>query len=158
MAAAAAATMAAVPTTALEIDEVFMTLLEDVQAGETEEQRLNCVIQSLETEIESSTTSGREGFMVPNSSDWQQGLLDDDLQYMEPTCHVDDPFRWMDMDMVPNTLGHGMGQWYMDACMDDIGIMTQFGDQYVNYDDGQRDYASYYAEAPIEHELSPLWH
>ncbi|XP_058101107.1 uncharacterized protein LOC131245571 [Magnolia sinica] len=121
---------------------LLMDLLEESQVDETEDERLGCVIRSLEAEIDGSgpitAECGLESAGSEDGQDWSRS-----------TSQIDDPFDWVDMDMVSGSHCGDIGNWYLDTCTDEIG-MAGFGDV--------RDYSHlYYGDYPMEQVYSPLW-
>eukprot|EP00262_Sarcandra_glabra_P011245 TRINITY_DN27048_c0_g1_i1.p1 TRINITY_DN27048_c0_g1~~TRINITY_DN27048_c0_g1_i1.p1 ORF type:complete len:196 (+),score=30.05 TRINITY_DN27048_c0_g1_i1:75-590(+) len=144
-----------------EIDGALLTaLLEEShvagEEGEAIDEKLGFVIQSLEAEIDMD--NGRAiGSMVPESGNYynyaDRGFgtvgLDGVHDCSVSSYHVEDPFDWVDMEMVRGPSGADMGNWYWDTCTNEIG-MVHFGDV--------MDYAAVYdGDVSIEHEYIPLW-
>ncbi|KAL5989972.1 hypothetical protein ACLOJK_010867 [Asimina triloba] len=143
------------PVFSLEVPEVdgalLTALLEESHAEDADDERIGCVMQSLEAEIGPSTINGG---IEPVELNYDDGAdrgfdyvgLENDRDCPMSICRIDDPFVWEEMEMAH---GSGMGQWYLDTCMDGIEL--------VGFDDG-RDYSSFgYGDISMEHEYSPLW-
>ncbi|XP_058092637.1 pentatricopeptide repeat-containing protein DOT4, chloroplastic-like [Magnolia sinica] len=117
-----------------EIDgALLMALLEESQAEETEDDRLGCVMRSLEAEIDANVIDGSgTGPVQLNYDDCMDyGLdstgLENGVDCSMAMCRIDDPFDWVDMGMVSGPHCDGMDHWYLDTCTDEVG-MVEFGD------------------------------
>ncbi|KAJ8616666.1 hypothetical protein MRB53_036038 [Persea americana] len=128
-----------------EIDGALLkSLLEEPHVEDGEDERLGCVIESLEAEI---GNSGQVESQCGNYDDWMDygqenvGLDGDD--YSRLMCHIDDPFDWVNM------ISHcdDIGNWYMQTGTNEVG-MVEVGDV--------RDYY-YYGDTSMEHDYIPLW-
>lgn len=141
-----------------EIDgDLLMALLEDSQVQqEDEDERLGCVIRSLEAEIGHNAVGGSNGLAEPECEDnghWMDyGLGTDGL---DGTCHTDGPFDWIDMDMDTNSHLDEMGNWNVETCGNEV-------DPTVGFLDGTGEYSPFCSGdySSIEHGYSfgPLWH
>ncbi|KAL5997544.1 hypothetical protein ACLOJK_008474 [Asimina triloba] len=130
---------------------LLMDFLEEpLDVDEIKDERLGCVIRSLEAEIDrNAMDDGCRGLIMPDCGLDNVKLVDGE-DCSTSMSHVDDPFDWVDVDMVSDSHYGGMGNWYLDTCMDEIGM--------GGYEDG-RDYSNilYYGEGCMEQMCSPLW-
>ncbi|KAJ8626810.1 hypothetical protein MRB53_020117 [Persea americana] len=137
-----------------EIDgDLLMALLDESQVQEAEDERLGCVIQSLEAEIDHNSVRGSGGLAEPEYHEDQEHWMDHVLGTIGlDDGQINDPFDWVDMDMVTNSHCVDMGNWYVETCGDDVEMGEfVYGGDYSTFCSG--DYSS------IEHgySYSPLW-
>ncbi|KAJ8638970.1 hypothetical protein MRB53_015664 [Persea americana] len=135
---------------------LLMALMDETHVEDAEDERLGCVIRSLEKEIgpiEAGNSSRRvesEGSNYDDCMDCSlenKGLVDGD-DCSRSTWHINDPFVWADVDMVPGSNCDYIGNWYLDTCPIEMG-MAGFEEL--------RDYSYCYGDTSIEHAYSPLW-
>ncbi|XP_010919770.1 uncharacterized protein [Elaeis guineensis] len=140
---------------------LLMELLDESLLEEAEDDRLGCVMRSLEAEINpagpTSTAVGGSGIMGVESihahEDCEDCGLDDILSDLDShDCSassaylIDDPFDLVEMEVVG---GSPSGGWYVDECMDAGGM--------VGYGDVRENSFYYYGESYMEQVYSPLW-
>lgn len=136
----------------LEVPELdgalLMELLDESYADEAEDDKLTCVMRSLEAEISHADPmtigDGVSTTGPPDGSD--DGGLEDILSDFDsyddsrsPAYLVEDPFDLVDMEV-----GDGMGVWCMEAGMVVYGEPREYG-------------GFYYGEGTMEQAYSPLW-
>nr|DAD33859.1 TPA_asm: hypothetical protein HUJ06_012710 [Nelumbo nucifera] len=142
-----------------EIDETLLkSLLEEAQVEETEDERLGCVIRSLEAEIDPNMMDGC-GVTKPELGG--HGNCEEDMGVGDghncssgscPSQQIINEFDWIDMDMGPSTPSDDMGNWYMDSCAGEMVELVEFGEVIS-------DYSQFYFGVPLdqEHAYSSLW-
>ncbi|KAJ7948850.1 putative Heat stress transcription factor B-4b [Quillaja saponaria] len=138
----------------LEMDgDLLMSLLEESQTDERDEDQLNSLIRSLEAEIKVDTMEGQD--LVSNiigeecsGQSWKVGQMDGrDCS----VSHDFDEFGWVDMDVVPSSLGEDMN-WYMNPYGGEMdGIIEFIGNE-------DEHYSKIYHESDLgEYGYSSLW-
>ncbi|XP_010257766.1 PREDICTED: uncharacterized protein LOC104597731 [Nelumbo nucifera] len=148
-----------------EIDgDLLMSLLEESQVDqEAEDERLGCVIRSLEAEIDDPNVLGGCGSVVQPELAGRRGSCEDcrlqemglleDGHHCSGSCasQLSNEFDWIDMDMASSTPSDDMGNWYMDSCADEMIVgMVELGEV--------RDYSQFYYGVPLEENAySSLW-
>ncbi|KAJ4976763.1 hypothetical protein NE237_001869 [Protea cynaroides] len=141
---------------ASDVDEaLLMSLLEESQVEELQDERLGYVMRSLEAEIEPNTNTTEAPAPAPATTDL--GIQDFGIEdgydcssgsYASP-IHV---FDWLDMDMemASSSTCDDMGNWYMDSCVDELAGFVELGEV--------RDYSQFCYAAPMEeHAYGSLW-
>ncbi|XAR56394.1 hypothetical protein NMG60_11036862 [Bertholletia excelsa] len=101
---------------------LLKSLLEESQADECDDERLNSVIRSLEAEIDPNAMSVSDSSMdgewvVSNSDDCQSSDL---YQHMDDQdysmAHDLDHFNWMEVEMAPSLPCDELNNWYLEPC------------------------------------------
>lgn len=134
---------------------LLMELLDESHLEEAEDDRLGCVMRSLEAEIGG-------GIMAVDSiiharEDCEDCGLDDILSDLDShDCSgssaylLDDPFDLVEMEVVAGSSSGGdMGGWYVDECLAEGGM--------VGYGDVRENSFYYYGESSMEQAYGPLW-
>uniref|UniRef100_A0A5B7ASK9 Uncharacterized protein n=1 Tax=Davidia involucrata TaxID=16924 RepID=A0A5B7ASK9_DAVIN len=127
---------------------LLMSLLEESQGEECDDERLRSVIQSLEAEIDSNMMDGHDSLV---ETEWGSQLSGGgQVDGHDCSTSHDLDFNWMDMEMVPSLPGDDMTNWYMDPCGDEMDGIIEFG--------GVRDYSHIYYGIPLEENgCGSLW-
>ncbi|XP_008790047.2 uncharacterized protein LOC103707372 [Phoenix dactylifera] len=143
-----------------EIDStLLMELLDESHLEEPEDDRLGCVMRSLEAEINPPAAAAAAGIMAVESihahEECEDCGLDDILSDLDshdcsgsPSAYlIDDPFDLVEMEVVAagSPSGGDMGGWYVDE-----GGM-------VGYGDVRESSFYFYGESSMEQAYSPLW-
>lgn len=137
-----------------EIDgDLIMALLEESQAEEEAagDDRLGCVMRALEAEINHVVGNGDNGSIVSNEVNSESCGMDDIFvgDVSSDGCSL----SWMEMGPYESSSDHDIGEWYLDACMDDGGMVDHLGDQRVSSSS-----SLFYGEGSTEPVYySPLW-
>lgn len=135
---------------------LLMALMDETHLEDAEDERLGRVIRSLEKEIGPIEVGNRSGPVESEGGNHDDSMdrgldsleLMDGGDYSGSTWHISDPFDWVDVDMGPSSQFDGIGNWYLDTCANEIGM--------VGFEE-LRDYSYCYGDASIEHAYSPLW-
>lgn len=140
-----------------QIDQsVLMSLLDESQNEDCDDERLKNVMRSLEAEITPNSTDCYsfdnlewEGYPVECQSSSQESI--NDLEFSK--LH-DLDFQWMDLEMDPSSPCDGMASWYIniDPYEQEMGAVTEF--------DGLKNYSeiiSYGTPLMEEHDYGLLW-
>ncbi|KAL6975551.1 hypothetical protein U1Q18_024345 [Sarracenia purpurea var. burkii] len=132
---------------------LLVSLLEESQVEECDDERLTSVIRSLEAEIYPIKIGDHN---LPTLLEW--GSSSDNCQPSDAAqvdgqdCSAahDLDFHWMDVEMDPSSPSDGMANWYMDPCGDELEGIIEFG--------GIGDSLIFFG-VPLEEELSygTLW-
>ncbi|KAG1346764.1 hypothetical protein COCNU_06G005930 [Cocos nucifera] len=143
---------------------LLMELLDESHLEEAEDDRLGCVMRSLEAEINPAgpTAVGGGGIVAVESihahEDCEDCGLDDILSDLDShDCSassaylIDDPFDLVEMEVAAGSPSSGgdMGGWYVDLCMDAGGM--------VGHGDVRENSFYYHGESYMEQAYSPLW-
>ncbi|KAK6157455.1 hypothetical protein DH2020_011703 [Rehmannia glutinosa] len=131
---------------------LLMSLLDETQIDDCDDERLRKVIRSLEVEI----NSDGHDYGFDNTILWESELMDCQSSNDESDghdCsiqHGDLDLHWMDMETMPTSPSGGMGSWYMDHHGQGMvsGVTDQFGWA-----------KNYYSVNPFEEQdYGSLWH
>ncbi|XP_010925681.1 uncharacterized protein [Elaeis guineensis] len=133
---------------------LLMELLEESYVDEAEDDRLKCVMRSLEAEInhvDPMVFDDGESTTGPRGDIEDGGILEDILSDFDsyggsrsPAYFVEDPFDLVDMEV-----GNGMETWCMEA-----GVCE--GDM-VGYGEPKEYGGFYYGEGTMDQVYTPLW-
>ncbi|CAN6690759.1 unnamed protein product [Malus baccata var. baccata] len=123
---------------------ILMSLLEEWQEEDRDEERLNSVIQSLEAEI-IKTTMDRNDSNLEDSNLWNiVGVLDGQDCLRSPSSDDCDPLGWFEMDQVACSPSNGMN-WYADSC------------EYDQMDNFPKDHCEWVRDYSHEHVYNSIW-
>ncbi|KAA8524069.1 hypothetical protein F0562_010500 [Nyssa sinensis] len=118
---------------------LLMSLLEESQGEECDDERLKSVIQSLEAEIDSDMMDGHDSLVEPEWCSHMEGCQRCRAGQVDShDCLIshDLDFNWMGMDMNMNMnmdmvmasmANDDMTNWYMDPCGDEMHEIIEFG-------------------------------
>ncbi|XP_059664514.1 uncharacterized protein LOC132310349 [Cornus florida] len=131
---------------------LLMSLLEESQVEECDDERLRSVIQSLEAVIDPNRLDGHDSLV---EMEWGSGNLNgcttpsdgEQLNGQDCSTSLDLDFSWMDVEMVPSSPSDEMTNWYMDSFRDGTDGVIELGD-----------YSQICYGMPLEeHEYGSLW-
>ncbi|KAL0353932.1 UNVERIFIED_CONTAM: hypothetical protein Sangu_0974500 [Sesamum angustifolium] len=134
---------------------LLMSLLDETQVDDCDDERLTNVIRSLEAEID---YSGHD-YAYDHNTIWENDLVDcqssnDESNDQDCLLQQDDlDLHWMDMETIPSSPSGGMGGWYMDHHgLGMVGGMShEFG--------GIKNYSHLCYGSPLEEQdYGSLWH
>ncbi|KAG5551473.1 hypothetical protein RHGRI_009784 [Rhododendron griersonianum] len=117
-----------------EIDgALLMSLLEDSNAEDCDNDQLTSVIRSLEAEINPNMINGDDLSMEVGWGTDSEGFLSFDAAQADglecSIAHDLDDFDWMEVEMIPpSSPSNEMNNWYMDPCGDELDGIIGFGD------------------------------
>ncbi|KAI3457535.1 hypothetical protein Pfo_014198 [Paulownia fortunei] len=131
---------------------LLMSLLDETQIDDCDDERLKNVIRSLEAEIDS------DGHYAFDNATWESDLVDcqssnDESNGQDRSMPNDDlDLHWMDMETMPTSPSDGMGSWYMDHHGQGmVGGVTEFG--------WVKNYSPLCSVTPVEEQdYGSLWH
>ncbi|CAI9784333.1 unnamed protein product [Fraxinus pennsylvanica] len=115
-------------------ESVLMSLLDESQNEDCDDERLENVMRSLEAEIMPNNTNCYSF----DNLEWESGPVEcqssseesvNELEIeMEFSKLHDLDFQWMDLEMDPSSpCDGGMASWYMDPYEQEMGAVTDFG-------------------------------
>ncbi|PIN16645.1 hypothetical protein CDL12_10703 [Handroanthus impetiginosus] len=131
---------------------LLMSLLDETQIDDCDDERLINVIRSLEAEIDF------DGQHAIDNAMWESDLVDcqssnDELNGQDRSLPHDNlDLHWMDMETIPSSPSGAMGNWYMDHNGQGImGSGNEFG--------GAKNYSNFWNGTPLEEQdYGSLWH
>lgn len=126
----------------------LMSLFDETQIDDCDDERLKNVIRSLEAEISST------GHYTLDNTEWESDLVDcqssnDELCGQDPSMTHDNlDLHWMDIEIMPISPSGDMGSWYMDHHGQGMmgGGVTEFG------------WVKNYSPLEAEQDYGSLWH
>uniref|UniRef100_A0A5B7CCB0 Uncharacterized protein n=1 Tax=Davidia involucrata TaxID=16924 RepID=A0A5B7CCB0_DAVIN len=126
--------------------DLLMSLLEESQVNDGDEERLRRVIQSLEAEIDPIMMEGHNSLVEPKLDGFPEDCQFSDASQVDSqdclTSH-DLDINWIDMD-------DDMTNWCMDPCGGEMDGIIEFG--------GIGDYSHIFYGVPLEEqEFCSLW-
>ncbi|KAL2476558.1 Uncharacterized protein Adt_37294 [Abeliophyllum distichum] len=131
---------------------VLMSLLDESQNEDCDDERLTNVIRSLEAEIKPNS----DCYLFDNI-EWEGDLVecqsssDESMNELDFSKLHDLDFQWMDLEMIPSSPSGGMESWYVDPYGQEMGAVTEFG-ELKNYSQ-----LSYGTPLMEDHDYGFLW-
>ncbi|KAA8526708.1 hypothetical protein F0562_009063 [Nyssa sinensis] len=130
-----------------EIDSaILMSLLEESQGEECDDERLKSVIRSLEAEIDPTMMDGHDSLVELGwgtaNMDGCQLSVGGQVDGQDCLTSHDLDFNWMELDTVPSSPGDEMTNWYVEPCGDEMDGVIEFG--------SVRDYSHMYYGIPLD--------
>jgi len=133
-----------------EIDgALLMSLLEESNAEDCDDDKLTSVIRSLEAEIDPNMMDGHDLSMDLGWGSNPENFQPFDVAQVDDLdCSIShdlDDFDWMEMEMEmipPSSPSDEMNNWYMDPCGDELDGVIGFG--------AVTDFSNMYYGVPLE--------